>query len=130
MALPASIVLPPPKAITSSQAASRASWVPCRTRSTVGSPSIGKRIGGGSPAIPTRARSAERRVTTNARRPISAAAAGTCRTVPAPKTIRVAVANSKRMPLYQPSSSGETLVYITLARGSAIISSTVSRQVW
>ena len=30
----------------------------------------------------------------------------------------------------QPSSSGKTLSYLTLERGSAIISATVSRQVW
>jgi hypothetical protein len=34
------------------------------------------------------------------------------------------------MPPYQPSSPGKTLAYSTLLRGSAIMSATVSRQVW
>jgi hypothetical protein len=34
------------------------------------------------------------------------------------------------LPYPQPSSSGKILLYLTLLRGSAIISATVSRQVW
>src|ERR1035441_8452350 len=41
------------------------------------------------------ARSGEAPVTRRARRPMDAAAAGTCRRVPSPKRMRAAVANSK-----------------------------------
>ncbi len=69
---------------------------------------------------------APRPVTSSARRPISLAAGATSPTVPGPKIIRAAVANSKRIP-YHPSSAGKTLEYFTLVRGSAIISATRSR---
>jgi hypothetical protein len=71
--------------------------------------------------------SVPRPVTSNARWPISLAAGATSPAVPGPKTMRAAVANSKRIS-YQPSSPGKTLEYFTLVRGSAIISATRSRQ--
>ncbi len=73
-----------------------------------------------------RMRSGVRPVTMRARRPRDCAAGTRSLVVPGPKTIRCAVANSKRT--YQASSVGQMLVYLTLVRGEAIISATVSRQ--
>ena len=61
---------------------------------------------------------------------MSLAAGATSRSVPGPKRILVAVANSKRMVNgrdYQPASSGNTLRNFVLWRGTAIMFATVSR---
>ena len=50
-------------------------------------------------------------VTTSARVPIAAAAAGPRAPSPAPKRMRAAVANSNRMAVYKPESAGKRLVY-------------------
>src|SRR6185436_2023384 len=86
----------------------------------------------GSPSRRFRAdaRPAERPVTIKARCPKLFAIGPISRRVPAPKTIRVAVANSKRVigeSIYHPASSGKTLLNFALLRGSAIIGATVSR---
>src|SRR5262245_42299020 len=72
-----------------------------------------------------------RPVTTKALLPISRTNDATSRSVPGPKRILVAVANSKRMSergqSHQPESSGKRLWYLVLRRGAAIMSATVSR---
>ena len=56
-----------------------------------------------------------------ARGPARAATRASSSSAPAPKTMRVAVANSKRTRAHQPPSSGKTLTYFALRRGSAIM---------
>ena len=112
IALPASITLPPPIEITTSQAASCACRAPSRTRSTVGSPDTAK-VSAESAETSARARSLDAPVTTNGRAPKVRARLGRVAAVPSPKMIRVAVANSKRM-FYQSSGSGKTSLYFTL----------------
>ena len=98
MALAASSALPPPKPITSSQRSARANVVPRSTVSSSGSPAT-ENVTAPTPLDfnPAKIRSERREsrpVTTRARRPNSLAMAPASLAVPAPKTMRVAVANS------------------------------------
>ncbi|OPZ14640.1 MAG: hypothetical protein BWZ10_01870 [candidate division BRC1 bacterium ADurb.BinA364] len=138
-ALPRSIALPPPKLTTKSQRESRASRAAARAICVVGSPETRNSTiwisAARSDCTSGAARSGDWPVTTNARRPRSAASEAALAEAPGPNRIRPAVANSKRMasPSFRgahphPVSSGNTFAYFTLQRGSAIISSTASRQ--
>ena len=71
------------------------------------------------------ARSVLRPVTTIARLPDVTAAGGSSFSIPRPKMIRPAVANSNMA--HQPESLGNMLVNFTLERGCAIIGATASR---
>src|ERR1035441_4450866 len=100
-ALPASMALPPPMAITRSRLSSRAYAAPPRISSTVGSLGTVKGAqetpAASSWAARGAARSRETPVTRRARRPMAAAAGATSRAMPSPKRMCVAVANSNRM---------------------------------
>ena len=80
--------------------------------------------------VSTSARAGDPPVTTKARLPTLATTGPASRSVPDPKMILEAVANSKRIAYPQPSASGKTLEYFTPCRGSAIISATIARHFW
>src|SRR5579883_2679214 len=101
MALPASNALPPPKPMTSSHRSCFAKWVPRSMLLKSGSPATEKTTAlmpaSRKHSSNRSARAGLRPVTTRARAPNSFASGPMSRSVPAPKTILVAVANSKRM---------------------------------
>src|SRR2546429_1671697 len=103
MALPASMALPPPNPMTKPHFSARANRAPRTTRSMIGSPEMENEAEemplSSSNASNGRARSTPLPVTTSARSPNSLATNPTSRSAPAPKMIRVAVANSKRIVL-------------------------------
>ena len=100
IALPVSSTLPPPKPTTRSQRSCLASSRPSSTRRVVGSPATCRMVVAtpcrASTASSGAARSADRPSTTSARLPSAVAAGPACSSVPGPKMMRVAVANSKR----------------------------------
>src|SRR5512147_1920208 len=105
------MTLPPPTAINVSHRSSCARAVPWRINSTVGSLATRKPVhdtpaASSSRAIPA-ARAGEPPVTSRTHRPIFLAAGAISRTDPGPKTIRPALANSKRMALLPTLVGGE-----------------------
>src|SRR5438128_923375 len=101
MALPASIALPPPKPMTTSQCSALASCAPRTTASMVGSPETAK-VTEDTPLAFNKeskgwARSTLLPVTISARSPNPFARLPTSRAAPAPKMIRLTVTNSKRI---------------------------------
>ena len=99
-------------AITTSQRAWRARATPSRIVATAGSPATGMDMAVTPAAFMASTRGAARLaaapVTTSAREPMDAAAAGSSCRVPAPKRMRVAVANSNGT-THQSPSAGSTL---------------------
>ena len=138
-ALAVSMTLPPPIAATTSARCSRAAAAAALARSTVGSPATGNTaVGRPSRASRSACRSGLAPVQASTREPYRARSPGSSADRPAPNMTRPAVANSNAsipaLAAYpggtaQPAApAGKTAENFADARGSAIISATVSRQ--